>query len=70
MSTYIICFRREIRNISVYLGQQHVLGPLLFLIFINDLPLVLSEKVHSIDIYADDTTIYDMQSDLETLQSN
>ena len=24
-------------------------GPLLFLIFINDLPLVLSEKVHSID---------------------
>ena len=32
--------------------------------------MVLSEKVHSIDLYADDTTIYDMQSDLETLQSN
>ena len=50
--------------------QGSVLVPLLFLIFINDLLLVLSEKVHSIDLYADDTTIYDMQSDLETLQSN
>ena len=47
-----------------------MLGPLLFLIFINDLPLDLSEKIHSIDLYAYDTTIYDMQSDLETLQSN
>ena len=26
--------------------------------------------IHSIDLYADDTTVYDMQSDLETLQSN
>ena len=42
---------------------------MLFLIFINDLPFVLSGKLHSIDLYADDTTIYDMQSDLETLQS-
>ena len=47
-----------------------VLGPLLFLIFINDLPLVLSQKFYSIDLYANDTTIYDMQSDLETLQCN
>ena len=47
-----------------------MLGPLLFLIFINDLPLVLSEKVYLIDLYADDTTIYDTQSDLQTLQSN
>ena len=28
------------------------------------------KKVYSIDLYADDTTIYDMQSDLETLQYN
>ena len=43
-----------------------VLGPLLFLIFINDLSLGLSEKVQSIDLYADDN----MQSDFETVQSN
>ena len=50
--------------------QGSVLRPWLFLISINDLPLVLSEKVHSIDLYADDITIYVMQSDLETLQSD
>ena len=43
---------------------------LLFLIFINDLPLVLSKNGLAIDLYADDTTIYDIQSDLETLRSN
>ena len=60
----------RICDIRCSVPQGSVLGPWLFLICINDLPLVLSEKVHSIDLYADDTTIYDMQSDLETLQSN
>ena len=60
----------RICDIKCGVPQGPVLGPLLFLIFINDLPLVLSEKVHSIGLYADDTSIYDMRSDLETLQSN
>ena len=60
----------RICDIKCSVPRGSVLGPLLYLIFINDLPLVLSEKVHSIDLYADDTTIYDMQSDLETLQYN
>ena len=50
--------------------QGSILGPLLFLIFINDLPLCLSEHAFSIDLYADDTTIYDIQKDLHILVKN
>ena len=35
--------------------QRSVLGPLLFIVFINDLPKAVAEFV--VDIYADDTTI-------------
>ena len=57
-------------DIKCGVSQGSVLGTLLFIIFINDLPLVLSENVHSIGLFADDTTFSGMQSDLETLQSN
>ena len=38
----------------------------MFLIFINDLPLVLKDAVTSTDFYADDTTVYDIQSNRVT----
>ena len=38
--------------------------------FYKDLPLVLSKNVSAPDLYGDDTTIYDIQSDLKTLWSN
>ena len=46
------------------------IGPLLFLIFINDLPLYLNEHAFSTDLCADDTTIYDVQTDLPALIIN
>ena len=42
----------------------------MFLIFINDLPLVLENFVSSIKLYTDDTTIYDIQSDIQILETN
>ena len=45
------------------------LGPLLFLIFINDLLLALQNSV-VVDLYADDTTFYDFQSDVCQLETN
>ena len=42
---------------------------MLFLIFINDLPLVLKDYV-VVDLYADDTTFYDFQFDITQLETN
>ena len=39
---------------------RYILGPLLFLIFINDLPLFIGDSIRSVDLYADDTTLYDI----------
>ena len=49
--------------------QGSILGLLLFLIFINDLPLVLQNYV-VVDLYADDTTFYDFQFDAFQQETN
>ena len=53
----------------IYSGvpQGSILGPLLFVIFINDLPLVL-ENVNA-DLYADDTTIHKSASSVDVLST-
>ena len=52
--------------------QVSILGPLLFLVFINDLPLFVRSS-YVVDLYADDAddiTFYDFQNDINLLKTN
>ena len=50
--------------------QGSILGSLLFLLFINDLPLSLKNSPISVDLYADDTTLYRTALDKISLETN
>ena len=50
----------EWARVSMGVPQGSILGLLLFLIFMNDLPDVVEEC--TINLYADDTTIYSADS--------
>ena len=62
------CLNRDYsKTINLELPQGSVLGPILFILYINDLPEVVSS---SMKIFADDTKLYNKDSNSDIIQQD
>ena len=60
----------SLKEVNIGVPQGSILGPLLFCVYINDLPLHISSKEVNCDLFADDTSIHTASSNLVSLNSN
>ena len=54
-------------NLSAGVPQGSVIGPLLFLIYINDMTYVINTNIH---LFADDATLFSIGKDVNILHTN